>query len=200
MTRFNYSLCNDCNLKKNFFFVCADCCVYICLDCLNKYNHDRCIKCKNNATCNLIKICYDCQIGHYDMITDKIAVGDCDSSYNGFDIIVNLFGEYNGCYLDEIVFVEENNKIIYNVGLIDKSNYKDNALALIKFLIPELVNYKNKKILFLCYAGVSRSATFAIAYLMKKHKLTKDKAFDLVKSKRSIINPNYGFMKILDEI
>jgi protein tyrosine phosphatase len=199
MARVNYGLCNDCKLKKDFL-VCADCCVCICLDCLNKYNHDLCKKCKKNATCNMHKKCYDCQIGHYNMITKSVAVGDCESSYDEFDIIVNLFGEFNGSYLDEIVFVEENNKKIYNVGLIDKSKYKDNALALIKYLIPELMTYSNKKILFHCYAGVSRSATFAIAYLMKKHKLTKDEAFNLVKTKRPAIYPNYGFLKILDEL
>ena len=53
------------------------------------------------------------------------------------------------------------------------------------------------KILFHCYAGVSRSATFAIAYLMKTNMITVDKAYELVKMKRNMINPNKGFMEAL---
>ena len=53
------------------------------------------------------------------------------------------------------------------------------------------------KILFHCYAGVSRSATFAIAYLMKTNMIIVDKAYELVKMKRNMINPNKGFMEAL---
>lgn len=196
MTIYNYCLCDNCKLKS--ILICSNCNECICLYCLNNnFNHKKCVK---NTIYNIEKISYNCQNNHYNMITDKIAVGDCYSSYNDFNIIINLFGEFNGCKSDQAILIEENNKKIYNVGLIDKPEYKENALIFINFLIPKLINYENEKILFHCHSGVSRSATFAIAYLMKKHKLTKDKAFDLVKSKRSIINPNYGFMKILDEI
>jgi dual specificity MAP kinase phosphatase len=133
------------------------------------------------------------------MITDLIAVGDCESSYEDFDIIVNLFLEDNGCELNQVVFVEDNYKKIYNLGLIDSPEYKDTALYLLTYIIPELITQGNKKILFQCYAGVSRSATFAIAYLMVTLKLSIDDAYNLVKSKRSIIHPNYGFVEALNE-
>lgn len=48
-----------------------------------------------------------------------------------------------------------------------------------------------------CEAGRSRSASLVIFYLMKKEKLTFKQAFDLVKSKRNIINPNLGFIREL---
>ncbi len=41
-------------------------------------------------------------------------------------------------------------------------------------------------------AGVSRSATIVIAYLMKKLKINKERAIALVSEKRSIF-PNSGF-------
>ncbi|XP_068201873.1 dual specificity protein phosphatase MPK-4-like isoform X2 [Palaemon carinicauda] len=48
-----------------------------------------------------------------------------------------------------------------------------------------------------CFFGVSRSTTLVISYLMKKHKLTLDEAFQRVKSKRRCVGPNSGFLKQL---
>jgi protein-tyrosine phosphatase len=46
-------------------------------------------------------------------------------------------------------------------------------------------------------AGISRSATIVIAYIMATQKLTADAAFKLVKSKRVIVSPNMDFMGAL---
>jgi len=48
-----------------------------------------------------------------------------------------------------------------------------------------------------CYYGVSRSATIVIAYLMKKYKSKYDKAFERAKSKRTLVQPNTGFIQQL---
>ena len=45
-----------------------------------------------------------------------------------------------------------------------------------------------------CVAGISRSATVCIAYLMKHLCWELQKAFDFVKSKRSCVAPNLSFM------
>jgi protein-tyrosine phosphatase len=50
------------------------------------------------------------------------------------------------------------------------------------------------KVLVHCWAGVSRSATITIAYMMRIHNMTLGDAFNFVKSKRAIIFPNHGFM------
>ena len=102
MPRFeNYGSCNECKIK-NDFLICSDCCKCICNDCLSITSHYRCQKCQESATCNISELCYNCQINHYDMITDYIAVGDCESSYDDFDIIVNLFMETNNTTMGEI--------------------------------------------------------------------------------------------------
>lgn len=44
-----------------------------------------------------------------------------------------------------------------------------------------------------CFAGVSRSSSIVIAYLMRFHCMEHAKAYNLVKVKRPWINPNYGF-------
>ena len=52
---------------------------------------------------------------------------------------------------------------------------------------------KGNKVLVHCHAGISRSATIVIMYLMVKYKLTLEKAYKYVKSRRSIVRPNSGF-------
>eukprot|EP01105_Mastigella_eilhardi_P021640 TRINITY_DN5263_c0_g1_i1.p1 TRINITY_DN5263_c0_g1~~TRINITY_DN5263_c0_g1_i1.p1 ORF type:complete len:531 (-),score=155.04 TRINITY_DN5263_c0_g1_i1:102-1694(-) len=49
-----------------------------------------------------------------------------------------------------------------------------------------------------CGAGISRSATMVISYLMHKQNLTREQATKLVKSRRDVISPNPGFCHQLD--
>lgn len=48
-----------------------------------------------------------------------------------------------------------------------------------------------------CVAGISRSATIVLAYLMKHLKMSLREAHTLVKSRRPFIRPNLGFWKQL---
>lgn len=50
-----------------------------------------------------------------------------------------------------------------------------------------------------CFAGISRSPTIVIAYLMKEFNMTRDAALQFCQEKRSIVNPNFGFRKQLLE-
>ncbi|XP_042219922.1 dual specificity protein phosphatase 19-like [Homarus americanus] len=54
-------------------------------------------------------------------------------------------------------------------------------------------------VLIHCNAGVSRSASIVIAYLMRHYGMSFDEAFKFVKSKRSFIRPNAGFIDQLKE-
>lgn len=57
-----------------------------------------------------------------------------------------------------------------------------------------------EKVLVHCQRGVSRSASFVIAYLIMKKNMTYVDAFLLTKNKRYIINPNSNFKGQLKEL
>lgn len=64
--------------------------------------------------------------------------------------------------------------------------------------------HKERKVLVHCFAGVSRSATMVIAYIMQKsakgeglQESALEHAFKHVKSRRSCVNPNPGFLRQL---
>ncbi|KAF2981201.1 hypothetical protein EK904_014552 [Melospiza melodia maxima] len=58
----------------------------------------------------------------------------------------------------------------------------------------EQVRRAGGRILVHCEAGISRSPTICMAYLMKTRKLRLEEAFDYIKQRRSLISPNFGFM------
>jgi protein-tyrosine phosphatase len=57
------------------------------------------------------------------------------------------------------------------------------------------VRQKGGRILVHCMAGVSRSATLCIVYLMKYQRMSLRESYNYVKSKRPIIRPNPGFFR-----
>lgn len=59
------------------------------------------------------------------------------------------------------------------------------------------VTSSGNRVLIYCVAGVSRSATLCIVYLMKYRHLTLLEAYNYVKSRRPRIKPNCGFFKQL---
>lgn len=59
---------------------------------------------------------------------------------------------------------------------------------------------KGGVVLVHCAAGISRSVSTAIYYLMRKYNMTYDEAYKLILKNRKIARPNAGFQRQLREL
>lgn len=96
--------------------------------------------------------------------------------------------------------------IMSNPPELDESKYKHMKIKILDSPRVNISDYfetthefindslkEKKNILVHCHAGISRSATIVISYIMNIQLITADIAFKIVKNKREIINPNIGF-------
>ena len=79
-----------------------------------------------------------------------------------------------------------------NVG--DEENKED----IDKDKDPEKTKRKHR-VLVHCMAGISRSSTITISYLMKYKNMKYQDAYNHVRERREIISPNYHFVEQLKE-
>ena len=98
--------------------------------------------------------------------------------------------------------VDHNSLLISDRKAIDaidipSYNLKKHFEDCISFIETHINSGKN--VLVHCRAGVSRSSTVVISYLIKTKGWSLAAAIEYVKSKRSCIQPNQGFMKQLEE-
>lgn len=71
--------------------------------------------------------------------------------------------------------------------------YANKPMIEVSYHILDHVLNSRQNILVHCMAGVSRSASMIIYYLMRKYNMSFEDAYKLVKSKRTIVNPNKSF-------
>ena len=69
---------------------------------------------------------------------------------------------------------------------------------LLSLLRDECESRKEARILFHCFAGKSRAAAAALAYLVEIDKMKYEDALSLVKEKRPLVAMNIGFQKELE--
>lgn len=85
---------------------------------------------------------------------------------------------------------------------VHKLNLRDNEDEEVRytfFPVFRFIDQERKKgnVLIHCAAGISRSATLLISYLMNKYQTTYEDCLVLIVTKRPCVSPNSGFVKQL---
>lgn len=128
-----------------------------------------------------------------EIITNKLFLGDMFDANNE----IMLKEKKINCI---ICLAEEVNISINNPNInIYKYNFQDNYFFDISLYFHEIEQIidKEKIVLVNCAAGISRSSTIVIAYIMKQYEINLKDTFMYVKNKRNIICPNKRFLKYL---
>jgi protein-tyrosine phosphatase len=103
--------------------------------------------------------------------------------------------------INTIICLAEEVKIINPNITIYKYNLQDSYECNISLYFDEICDliHKQDGVLINCVAGISRSSSFVIAYLMKYYEMNLQEAFLYVRKRRNIICPNKQFMTYLYE-
>ncbi|KAG9339325.1 hypothetical protein JZ751_023881 [Albula glossodonta] len=98
------------------------------------------------------------------------------------NVSANCPNHFEAHYQYKSIPVEDNHKA-------DISSWFNEAIEFI-----DSVRNAGGRVFVHCQAGISRSATICLAYLMRTNRVRLDEAFEFVKQRRSIISPNFSFM------
>lgn len=128
-----------------------------------------------------------------EIIKGKLFLGDIFDANNPNFLTINNIRTIVCVAADATIKNDNKNIDIYKYNLYDDhdcdiSQYFDEITQLISNKDIVLVN---------CMAGVSRSATIILVYLMRYYEANLKEAFKYVKSKRSQICPNKKFVEYL---
>jgi dual specificity MAP kinase phosphatase len=117
---------------------------------------------------------------------------------NQFDIVINCTKDLP-FYLENTHCKNIRIPIDDNLEPIEIENMYNCLETIIDYIHIQLL--KGKKIFIHCFAGIQRSATVIVAYLLKYTKLSLDECSKCVASKRPIIfQPMCNFRPALDKL
>jgi len=130
---------------------------------------------------------------HMTFILPYYYIGAKNNAYNRYELkyfdiktIINVAWEIQKVCTDEFKYIKYDWDDIFCFDiLVDIDDIVDQ-------IHDEII--KENAVLIHCAQGVSRSASVVIGYLMKYEKMNFDDAYKHVKSLRSCINPNSGFV------
>lgn len=129
------------------------------------------------------------------VVVENLVLTSVSEMFNNFNLISDAAFHVNAAEevtkFPTIHGVVQMNLNWYDAPLQDIN--KDGIL----FHVVKLIDFYircGKKVVVNCFAGVSRSTTIVLAYLMYKNKMSVQDAIYFVRSKRPIVNPNYGFV------
>ena len=139
---------------------------------------------------DITRYCNDFSYDHSNEVSPGLHLGNMCSAYNissKFDLIINMckrcpsFGTRT-------------------VGFPIKDSTNEDLLTVLPNAVREIEHAikANRIVLVHCKAGVSRSSSVVIAYLMKTNKWSFEQSLSHVRASRTIANPNPGFRRQLD--
>lgn len=129
-----------------------------------------------------------------EIVKDRIWLGSVNDLNKDFIGNNNIKRVICVCQLDDTR--KEIEKLVdeyYKFSIPDSP--KENIIGISKICYYLIYgdNTKDLKTFIYCAAGISRSASVVIYILMKKEGIDYKKAFEKVKEKRKVVNPNDGF-------
>jgi protein-tyrosine phosphatase len=132
------------------------------------------------------------------LIMDRLWLGDMVGAYNKFLLkkngVTHILTVAQGIHPK---FPTLFNYKIVNILDSPTANLKQHFPSCIKFIRDAIE--EGGCVLVHCFAGVSRSATIVIAYLMQEYGMSNREAFQFVRQKRYFIHPNDGFKRQLQQ-
>jgi len=134
-------------------------------------------------------------------ITDKLYLGN-ESDANNLNIIkekgITSIITLNSTVLNPEVInlISSKNGSWKHLPIRDRSS--EQIIDIMEVLIDFIEKEQGKVLVVHCQHGISRSS-IVMAYLMKTRNMTNLEAFELVKAKRPIVDPNFGFLTQLQK-
>ena len=125
-------------------------------------------------------------IGSEDSAANLTALTECKITH-----ILNVAIEVKNAFPEQYEYL--------NIELLDipQQNIRQMFSRTNEFIKQVIAN--NGRVLIHCSAGISRSSTIVLAYLLGIERMNYDDAYTLLKTARPVIRPNIGFVQQLKE-
>lgn len=148
--------------------------------------------------CSLIK--NGIFIGNVESVIGNYATKDSDILEEmNIKVVISALTEEE--YEDYMIAKEDFPNIDWHRLVIDDD--KDEKISHHFFDVHKIISQAlvdNKNVIVHCAAGMSRSPTLVIAYLMIENRWSYEETINFVKRRRPIVEPNIGFVKQLKSL
>lgn len=130
-------------------------------------------------------------------IFDNLWIGGVEDVYNPIFIKSVLPTHIINCTVNERMYYGEFICKRNRIELCDDDTDDLNKFINGAKILDEYLNEKDSRVIVHCAAGMSRSVTLVLTWMIMYKKYTFDQAYDYVAEKRSIMRPNKYYINFL---